>query len=230
MRKPPRTSDFVLVHGAWHGSWCWKRLIPLLASAGRRVLAPTLSGLDGRPGRFALRHHVDDIVATAVSFPSMTLVGHSYAGFPVCAAASRLGDRVDHLVLLDAFLPVDEERLLDHAPHLIDRYATAMAANPEWRIPPLSAAEFGIPRSDQAWVDTRLTGHPPHSYFEPVRLERPLSGCRKTYIRCRETPGGLLARSIARARNDGWNYLELDAPHDAMLTHPQALADLLLVL
>ncbi|MCH4579958.1 alpha/beta fold hydrolase [Achromobacter xylosoxidans] len=230
MTRSPTKSDFVLVHGAWHGGWCWERLIPVLAASGRHVVAPTLSGLDGEPGRFGLSSHVEDILAAAEGLASITLVGHSYAGFPVCVAASRLGERIDHLVLLDAFLPANGEKLLDHAPHLIDRYARAVATDPDWRIPPLPASEFGVSLSDQAWMNTRLKSQPPHSYFESVRLESPLPGGPKTYIRCRQASGDLLARSVARARNDGWNYLELDAPHDAMLTHPQALADLLLAL
>ncbi|MFU1998082.1 alpha/beta fold hydrolase [Bordetella avium] len=228
MTRSPHASDLLLVHGAWHGGWCWERVAPLLAAAGRRVVTPTLSGLDGTPGRFGLSHHVDDILAHAGNLGSITLVGHSYAGFPACAAASRLGERIDHLVLLDAFLPVDGEKLLDHAPHLIDRYASAMAADPDWRIPPLPAAQFGISPADQAWVDMRLRGQPAQSYFESIRLQSPLSGCRRTYVRCSQAPGELLARSVSRARNDGWNCLELDAPHDAMISHPQALADLLL--
>lgn len=221
-------SDFLLIHGAWHGGWCWQRLAEHLAAAGHRVLAPTLSGLDGGPGDFDLSRHVDDIVEHAGGLDAITLVGHSYAGFPACAAALRLGRRVGHLVLLDAFLPADGEKLLDHAPQLIEHYAEAARRQPGWRIPPLPAAQFGVEPADQAWVDARLRGQPVASYFECIDLPHALPQPRKSYIRCTRAPGELLARSLERARRDGWRYLELDAPHDAMISHPQALARLLL--
>ncbi|MCD9033531.1 alpha/beta fold hydrolase [Luteimonas sp. Y-2-2-4F] len=227
-------TDIVLVHGAWHGGWCWDRVAALLRGDGHRVSAPTLAGLDG--GRAEPAHaiglgtHVDDIVAHVqdAGLRAVTLVAHSYGGFPATVAAHRLGTRVADLVLLDAFLPADGEMLLDHAAAMIAPYAAAMAADPGWRIPPLPSSAFGVGPADQPWVDARLRPQPPGSYFERARLPSPLPTARKRYIRCTRAPGELLQRSLGRVRDAGdWRYLELDAPHDAMITHPHALAGLL---
>lgn len=227
-------ADFLLVHGAWHGGWCWDRVAALLRAGGHRVETPTLSGLEERaaaaPAAIGLGTHVGNIVACAhaAGLRETTLVAHSYGGFPATVAAHRLGARVASLVLLDAFLPADGERLLDHAPAFVAPYAAAMAADPGWRIPPLPSAAFGVAPQDRAWVDARLRPHPPGSYFERARLPSPLRVARKRYVRCLQAPGELLARSLARAHPDeGWRHVGLDAPHDAMITHPEALARLL---
>lgn len=222
-------TSFVLIHGAWHGGWCWQRLVDRLRSEGHTAVAPTLSGLAERADLLSanidLTTHTEDIVSQvrANGCRDVTLVGHSYGGFPAVAAAGRLGDLVSHLVLLDAFLPEDGEKLLDHAPSLIEIYAAKVSEDRNWHIPPLPSAEFGVAEADQVWVDGKLTPHPVASYFEPVSLA-PLTIPRRTYIRCSQASGTLLERSISRAMSGGWRYIEIDAPHDAMITHPDVLA------
>ncbi|MCL2898242.1 alpha/beta fold hydrolase [Brenneria tiliae] len=227
-------SNFVLVHGAWHGGWCWECVAALLRDEGYQVFTPTLSGLAERRGELSraigLSTHIADIVDLVrdADLRDVTLVGHSYGGFPATAAASRLGGRVRRLILLDAFLPADGEMLLDHAPMLIERYAEARDGDPDWHIPPLPSAAFGVGDADQAWVDARLTPQPVGSYFERIRCAHPMGIAHKSYIRCTRAPGELLERSLARVRQTAdWHYAELDASHDAMITHPQALARLL---
>ncbi|BCP56189.1 hypothetical protein K32_48060 [Kaistia sp. 32K] len=174
-----------------------------------------------------LSTHIDDI-ATYVSdagLRDITLVGHSYGGFPATVAAHRLGRLISHLVLLDAFLPVDGEMLLDHAPAMIERYRQAAEADDGWNIPPIPSSLFGVAADDQSWVDARLTPQPVESYFERVSLPQALNVQRKIYIRCAQAPGDLLVTSIGRVQSDaGWHYLEIDAPHDVMITHPELLA------
>lgn len=202
-----------------------------LAQAGHDVTTPTLSGLAERAGqasrRINLSTHVQDIVdhVQALGHEAVTLVGHSYGGFPSMAAARRLGGQVSHLVLLDAFLPIEGEILLDHAPQLIAPYRQAADADLDWNIPPLPSALFGVGEADQAWVDARLTPQPVETYFEPVVLgDAPLDQ-RQTYVRCAQASGDLLARSVQRATSDpAWRYVEIDVPHDAMISHPDLLA------
>ena len=228
-------TTFVLVHGAWHGGWCWQRVVPLLEGAGHAASSPTLTGLAERAPQLSrditLETHVADIVdhVQGLAPAYITLVGHSYGGFPVTVAADRLGDIVSHLVLLDAVLPEDGEMLLDHAPHLIELYCASAAADPDWHIPPLSSAVFGVGKEDQPWVDSLLTPQPAGSYFQPAGLRGTLAVTRKTYIRCSQANGELLEKSVSRARDGhGWRYLEIDAGHDAMITHARLLADALM--
>ncbi|MEQ9866195.1 alpha/beta fold hydrolase [Pectobacterium aroidearum] len=124
------TTHFVLIHGAWHGGWCWSRVTERLNAAGFAATAPTLTGLAERRDALSrginLSTHINDIIAAIQQQGghNVTLVGHSYGGFPTTAAAYHLPDIVSHLILLDAFLPAPGEKLLDHAPDLITAYQT----------------------------------------------------------------------------------------------------------
>src|SRR5258708_37041422 len=89
---------FVLVHGAWHGGWCWKKVVPLLQAAGHRVIALTLTGLGERAHlidpKVGLTTHVNDVLNTLEmdDLTDIILVGHSYGGLVisgVCAACRR---------------------------------------------------------------------------------------------------------------------------------------------
>lgn len=109
-------ATFVLVHGTWHGGWCWKKVTPLLRDAGHAVFAPTLTGLGARAHLLTvdigLDTHIEDIVNLLKyeDLHDVILVGHSYGGMVVAGAAQRLPDRLAHLVYLDAMFPMDDDR------------------------------------------------------------------------------------------------------------------------
>jgi len=93
----PRT--FVLVHGAWHGGWCWRRVADVLRARGHRVFAPSLTGLGDRAHLFSkdisLQTHVGDIlsVVEAEELSDFVLVGHSYGGFVISGVADTLREQ-----------------------------------------------------------------------------------------------------------------------------------------
>ena len=101
----------VLVHGAWHGSWCWARVVELLAARGVKAVAPCLAGVGERVKEVSasttLSTHVDDVVKACAAFSRVTLVGHSYAGLVITPACDELAEKLDALVYLDAFLPAN---------------------------------------------------------------------------------------------------------------------------
>ena len=107
----PRT--FVLVHGAWHGGWCWRRVADVLMARGNRVFTPTLTGVGDRAHLFSkdisLQTHVEDILAVVETeeLSDFVLVGHSYGGFVISGVADALRERVSHYVYLDASVPPD---------------------------------------------------------------------------------------------------------------------------
>ena len=112
MSKPA----FVLVHGAWHGGWCWAEVAGVLQAAGHRVFAPSLTGLADRAHLFGaqvtLATHVEDVVRL-IEFERLdgcVLVGHSYGGNVITGVADRLRDRIRHYVYLDAVVPDDAAR------------------------------------------------------------------------------------------------------------------------
>jgi pimeloyl-ACP methyl ester carboxylesterase len=113
----PKT--FVLVHGAWHGGWCWRRVADLLEKQGHKVFTPTLTGVGERSHLMSkdinLDTHITDIVNVFKweDLKDVCLVVHSYGGYPGSGALEQIGDRVAAIVWLDAFKPENGERLFD---------------------------------------------------------------------------------------------------------------------
>ncbi|MCU0942527.1 MAG: alpha/beta fold hydrolase, partial [Hydrogenophaga sp.] len=89
-------TSIVLVHGAWHGAWCWRRVLPLLRGAGIDAHAVTLTGVGDRAHLMApsidLHTHIQDVLALieAEELTRLVLVGHSYGGMVVTGVADRL--------------------------------------------------------------------------------------------------------------------------------------------
>src|SRR5262245_12927354 len=111
---------YVLVHGAWHGGWCWAKVARLLRDAAQDVYTPTLTGLGERAHlarhEVDLETHIQDVVAVLESeeLRGVTLVGHSYAGMVISGVAARVTGRISHLVYLDAFVPESGKCVLDY--------------------------------------------------------------------------------------------------------------------
>ncbi len=115
-------ATFVLVHGAWHGGWCWKYVTPLLRAAGHDVFTPTLTGVGerahlARPDT-GLETHIQDIagVLTYEDLQRVLLVGHSLGGPVITAVADRIAERIAHLIYLDATIPRDGQADVDCYP------------------------------------------------------------------------------------------------------------------
>lgn len=224
-----KAATFVLVHGAWHGGWCWQWLTPRLRAAGHAVVAPTLTGLGERAHLLTpevdLDTHIRDITALLEydDLERVVLVGHSYGGMVIAGVAAQVPERVIGLVYLDAFLPEDGRAVAD--------YCTLAPTGPDgWRVPPpASASGFGITDvRAQAWVDARLGDQPLKTFTQPVRLGKP-SGApvATTFILCSEAPWFVEAAERAKRRGFGYQAL-LSAGHDAMVTQPAALSGMLL--
>ncbi|TXL77519.1 alpha/beta fold hydrolase [Vineibacter terrae] len=239
-RAQQRPRTYVLIHGAWHGGWCWRKVVPRLAAAGHRVLAPSLPGLAERADLLSaavgLDTHIDDVVTLLEreDLRDVVLVGHSYGGLVITGVADRAASRLAHLAYLDAVIVNSGEAWsATHSPALAATWARLAAPSGGISVPPPDAGAFGIARTDdRAWVNRQLTPHPYRTYTQPLRLTRPPgAGLRKTHIACRG-PGALSA-AARRVRIDeaaGWSTRAIDAAHDAMVTEPARLAALLLSL
>src|SRR5262245_26731999 len=111
---------FVLVHGAWHGGWCWRRVSDRLTQAGHRVFAPTMTGLGERVHLMSrdikLTTHITDIVNVFKyeRLSDVVLCGHSYGGFVVCGVARQMERAAASLVMVDAFYPDSGISVLDN--------------------------------------------------------------------------------------------------------------------
>jgi pimeloyl-ACP methyl ester carboxylesterase len=230
---------YVLVHGAWHGGWCWARVAGRLIAAGHRVFTPTQTGLGERKHLLSVAitpdTFTDDIanVIEVEELDGVILVGHSFGGRSICGVADRMPQRLWHLVFVDASLPESGKSALDQTlPELREaRIKAARETSGGLSIPPPPAAAFGVSDPDDvAWVERRLTPHPFATYSLPAILKNPIgNGVPATYIRCVNPAFANTASSAeyAKSRSD-WRYLEIATGHDAMVTAPAELTEMLL--
>jgi pimeloyl-ACP methyl ester carboxylesterase len=235
---------FVLVHGAWHGGWCWRRVADALRSRGHAVFAPSLTGLGDRAHLFSqdisLQTHVQDILCVVESeeLSDIILVGHSYGGFVISGVADTLRERVAHYVYLDGSVPPDMSpgasfSWADFNPPEA-REARLKAVREQGggvMLPPPPPSAFAVTEPSQAaWLQRRLRPMPLQTYLGKFTFTRSASdGLKRTYIASMKPPYDLLVPTHRRIRSDStWSFATLEAGHDSMVTAPDALASLLL--
>ncbi len=235
-------TNFVLVHGAWFGAWSWSRVVPRLQSRGHDVYAVTLTGLGERSHlltpEVSLQTHVDDVV-NFVEFQDLrevVLVGHSYAGIVIGCASHRVPERIAHLVYLDAFVPDHGKSNFDLQ---VERFREMMeelakVEGEGWKVPALdpSSESLGVTNgNDVEWLRSKLTAHPLRTFTEPAILGNPdADRIPRTHIFCTgNPPDGSFPRIAKQIKGSAdWRYIELAAPHAAMITAPEILSEKLL--
>ncbi|HWT52397.1 MAG TPA: alpha/beta hydrolase [Caulobacter sp.] len=217
----------MLVHGAWHGGWCWKWAAQRLGRDGHVVYTPTLTGLGDRAhlarDDIDLTTHVRDIARLLEyeDLRNVILVGHSYSGLVITGVAAQAADRLAALVYLDAFLPSDGDAFIDLA-----KIPNLPALVHEGLVPPmLTAEQLGLHASPlREWAMERIGGHPWRCFAQPLHFSTDaVAQVPLCYVRTSD----LLPHEAAKA---GSGFLKLDmrpAGHDVMLTEPDALAELL---
>ena len=229
-------ASFVLVHGAWHGGWCWVRVARLLRDAAHEVYTPTLTGLGERAhlaGREVdLETHVQDVVGLleAEELRNVILVGHSYAGLVITGAAARAANRLSHLVYLDAFVPEAGRALLDYlGPRAEAIRESARTAGDGWRVPPFPPERFGVTsQRDRDWLQRRLVPQPLKSFEQPLAAAGG-EKLKRAYLYCSSPAMGAFDQFAERLREDRrWTYHEIKTGHDAMVTAPGEVAKFLL--
>jgi len=185
-------TTFVLVHGGWHGPWCWERVVPILSPAGHQVATPTLVGLGDRVAEVApdlgLDVHARDVVdAVRAVPPPVVLVAHSYAGAPVEVAAPEVAERLARIVHLDSFALKDGEAIFDvFPPPVRDAVLAQVAATGDgWQVDPLPPHLIDLEHPDDiAAVMPRLTRQPLRSLEERARISPGAQTVPRTYVEC----------------------------------------------
>jgi pimeloyl-ACP methyl ester carboxylesterase len=244
-------ATFVLVHGAWHGGWCWQKVIPFLDAAGHAVYAPTLAGLAERVSELSpdvgLDTHIQNIAGLLEEkdLHGVILVGHSYGGMVITGVLDQVPERIAHLIYLDTFVPRDGESMAGAVPLL--RYVLRRQARVRgdgWKVDPLGT--YGVTTEpDRSWLHSKLTPQSLKTFEQPLHLKNPAIVPTKprTHIYC--TSGGFFSsfmqhlqvyraiphlegRRALPPREVGWHLRQLPTGHDAMITMPRELADLLL--
>jgi pimeloyl-ACP methyl ester carboxylesterase len=230
-------STFVLVHGAWHGSWCWQRVRTGLQRLGHEVFTPTLTGVGERSHlldpKVNLETHVQDVLNLIrwEELDDVVLCGHSYAGCVVSAVVDRIPQRIAHLVYLDAFVPETGKSLHDCLPE--EQRALQLdlcrQVGDGWKVPPIPAAVFNVNAADRAWVDRQCTMQSLATFQQPVlRTGEPLAAGQVTYVLATGWEGSPFGQFHALAQQAGWGSITLDGGHDLMLDKPAEVQQILL--
>jgi pimeloyl-ACP methyl ester carboxylesterase len=234
MRETAAT--FVLVHGAWHGGWCWRRVADLLTAAGHKVFAPTLTGLGERSHlaglRIDLSLHIADIVGVMKweRLEKVVLCGHSYAGFVISGVAENMEHAVASMVFVDAFVPENGDAMLTLASPATRERIEAALAKGETEVAPVPAAVFQVNEQDRALVDGLCVPQPIATFTQQIALTSARERTpKKTYIRARGYASPSFDAALAKVRGQpSWRTHELACGHDIMLDMPQRLAEILI--
>jgi pimeloyl-ACP methyl ester carboxylesterase len=228
--------SFVLVHGAWHGGWCWRRVADRLVAAGHSVFTPTLTGLGERshllrPG-IDLDVHIADVVNVVnwERLSNVVLCGHSYGGFVISGVAEQMAGAISSLVFLDAFVPNDGDTIQGLTGPAVQNAIRAALQRGDLGVPPRPAEAFGVNEADRAWVDSLCVPQPIGAFTSPIRLTGARERiARKTYIRAKSYANPAFDRAFAAMQSDSsWHCHEVPCGHDVMIDMPERLSELLL--
>lgn len=229
-------STFVLVHGAWHGSWCWKRVRRALQAQGHEVFTPALTGVGERSHLLSravnLGTHIDDVVNLILweELSDVVLCGHSYGGCVISGVAERIPERIRSLVYLDAFVLEDGENLLQNV-HESQRNLLLEGTKNSgegWKVPPIPGEVFNVNASDLAWVNRQCTVQPLACFEQRLSLGEGIHGIKDvTFILATGWQDSPFPRAYERAKARGWKTLSIACGHDVMLDSPDELTNAL---
>ncbi len=227
-------ATIVVAHGAWSSAWAWKKIRPLLRAAGHDVFTPSYTGLGERAHLsspdIGLDTHIADVLAVFdyEDLTDVVLIGHSYGGMVATGVADRAQGRVAQLIYLDAFAPRDGQSLFDLVGKETESKMRhgAQETGEGWKIltnpmPPDTAPD------DVAWAMPKRRPQPIKTFETGIRLSsRPLPP--RSYIYCTRTgPIDVFGKFAARAKDEGWGYVDMDASHNPHITAPEALREVL---
>ena len=222
-------ATFVLVHGAWHGGWCWARVAPRLRAAGHDVFTPTMTGFGERSHLLSpevgLETNITDIenMLEWEDLENVILVAASYGGMVATCVADRMPDRIAALVYQNAFIAADRVAQNDLLPDwrrlMIEQELAE--ADDAWRMPPPDPELFGVTDArDIAWIAAKMAPQSAKTFQDKARVSGAHEAiANRTYIRATGYPNNTFDRYLAEAEADPtWRAEVLETSHDAMIT------------
>ena len=225
-------ATFLVAHGAWAAGWAWKKMPPLMNAMGHRFITPTYTGLGERAHlsnpSIDLDTHIQDVLGVIEyeELQDFILIGHSYGGMVATGVADRAADRISRLVYLDAFVPKNGQCLFDlvSAENRDRSIKLAESDGDGWLVPP-NPMPADTPEEDRRWADPKRVPLPIKTVQQPLYLIHDSVPMPISYIYC--TRDNTFDQFARRAREEGWDYHELDSSHNPHITIPDQLATLL---
>lgn len=233
-------NTYVLVHGSWHGGWCWTPVANHLTGLGHKVYTPTLAGHGPDVERAGVTHQ--DCVDTLVQYieqrdlRDVILLGHSWGGNMLCAAAPRIADRLQRLIFWSAFVLNDGECILDVLPpHYVALFRDLAGSSSDYTVSlPWEVWRGGFMQDggeEAARLAYSLMTPEPMRIYEAkldqkafFKLDIP-----KSYLLTRQDlslpPGEYGWYPRFGKRLGEHKYVEVDGSHEACFTRPIDLAN-----
>ena len=221
---------YVIVHGAWGGSWAFRKVDSLMTDQGAIVYRPSLTGQGERvhlaSANINLSTHIQDVVNTILfeEIQDIILVGHSYGGMVIAGVADQLPDRIRKLIYLDAIVPADGESVMN----IMDPQGEGLKkmVQGDYLVPPWVQPGQKPPKD---------VPHPLKTFTEPISLKNEKAKTiPATYILTvdpgRKASEDGFAKPAARAKERGWTVLELSADHNPQWSAVEPLVKMLLEL
>jgi pimeloyl-ACP methyl ester carboxylesterase len=227
---------FVLVHGAWHGGWCWRRVADRLRNAGHAVFTPTLTGLGERShllrAGIDVKTHIADVV-NVMKWERLThvvLCGHSYGGFVISGVAEQMTAAIRSIVFLDAFVPLNGESAQELTSPAVQEGIRNALQRGDLGTPPRPAEAFGVNEADRPWVDSLCVPQPIGCFTDRIALTGARDRiARKAYIRAKTYANPGFDRAYGTLQSDpSWRTYEVPGGHDVMVDNPERLTEILL--
>ncbi len=225
-------STYVLIHGAWHGSWCWQRIRKSLQQQGHEVFTPTLTGLGERSHLLSqqvnLETHITDVVNLIKweELSDVILCGHSYGGAVISGAADRITDKISALVYLDAFV-LDNGQTLNEtvpAPMRDAQIEGAKQIGDGWKIPPIPGEIFQVNSKDLAVDEQPMHSATPRHIRATTEINRRNFQNKKRHLHLATGwPLSPFGQFHEKAKANGWRTVTMDCGHDVMLDLPEDL-------
>lgn len=228
-------STYVLVHGAWHGGWCYSRTAKILRGQGHDVFTPTLTGVGERAHLAAkeinLSLHILDVcnVLKWERLSDIVLCGHSYGGMVITGVADAMPERIRSLVYLDAFVPEDGRGAWDYVAEARKPFYLDGAAKNGGRMAPAPAAAFKVNPGDAAWVDEKCVPMAIACFLERIRLTGAVAKVpKRTYVYAEGWAPSSFTPFYEKLKSDpAWTVVTSRAGHDVMVDDPEGLARIL---
>ena len=234
-------ATFVLVHGAWHGGWCYRDTAAALRAAGHTVFTPTHSGVGERFHQSAenitLETHIRDVCGCIEweELNDIVLVGHSYGGMVISGVADRMAERIRALVYLDAFLPQNGDSLNgliqkalppEVAAQFLAGFRGAAAEGHSGLMQPIPAEMFNVRADNRAWVDRRCRPQALATFEMPALLSGDLDKVStRLYILADGWDPSPFRHFAAQVDGKpGWRLVKMPSSHDVMVDMPKELA------
>jgi pimeloyl-ACP methyl ester carboxylesterase len=238
---------FVLVHGAWHGGWCYRDCANALRAAGHTVFTPTLTGLGERSHlnseSLTLETHIRDVCGCidAEELSNVVLCGHSYGGMVITGVADRMSSRIRTLVYLDAFIPEHEQSLNrclelalspENSKVFVEGFRGSAIKGNSGLVAAMPAEALKVNADKRAWVDRRCGPQALATFETPILLTGGGAAIKeRVYILADgwdPSPFRFYAAKVTGSPD--WRVTKMSCGHDIMVDRPLELARELMAL